>query len=361
MKEFAVKNKYPILILIFVVLNILVSCFYIGYSPKLEKDAAQYLEAANYLSQGGRISADTLMHRVLTNPAFLYLSILVDRFVNDFSSSFAVVNTIFYTLCIFAFYFLALEIYRDKKTAFLGAILVAFNFYVIDPNNSHLSDMGGWFFYIFSTCLAVKYFNTLNRKFYYLSILTAAAGVFFQEYGGLALINLALLIMLSGLSGKQKLKDIVLAAALFVMPLLAYHAYFYLQYHILYFDRFLNVETASSVAGFEPKSLILLVKILGWLFSFGWLAFCLGLRKEILATDKNRIKILLATLPITLLFVIWPAITQRLAVVFMMWLSLIAGFGLSGIKWYLLYPFLGIYIWFNYNIRYLIDKINLPF
>jgi hypothetical protein len=110
-----------------------------------------------------------------------------------------------------------------------------------------------------------------------------------------------------------------------------------------------------------PKTLILLIKILGWLFSFGWLAFCFGLWQEWKIKDKRRLKILVALLPMTLTFYIWPAITQRLAVMFMMWLSLVAGFGLSKVKWYMLYPFLGLYIWFNYNIKFLIDKINLPF
>ena len=360
MKIFFVKNRYPILLLLFVVLSILVSYFYIGYSPELKKDAAQYLEAANYLSRGGQITTSSLLNRVLTNPAFVYSSILINYFVKDFSSSFAVVNIIFYILLIFAFYFLALEIYKEKRVAFLGSILVAVNYYIIDPTMSHMSDMGGWFFFVFSTYWAIKYFNALNRKFYYYSVLVASIGVFFQEYGGLALVNLALLILFSNFSNKQKIKDIIRAGLLFMIPLLSWHLIFYFKYHLTYFDRMLDAAF-MGLTDAETRGLILLIKIFGWLFSFGWLAFLFGVREELKIMDKNRLKILLATLPIAFLFLIWPVYTQRIAVVLMMWLSLVAGFGLSRVKWYLLYPFLGIYIWFNYNIRFLLDKINLPF
>ena len=147
---------------------------------------------------------------------------------------------------------------------------------------------------------------------------------------------------------------------LVLLPLLFYHAFFYLEYHLTYFDR-ISHAAFLGIFGEETRSLILLIKILGWLFTFGWLAFCLGLKEERTAMDKHRIKILLATFPITLLFLIWPVYTQRIAVVLMMWLSLIAGFGLSRLRWYWLCPFLGIYIWVNYNIKSLLDIINLPF
>jgi len=360
MKEFLIKNKYPLLISIFVILNIFVAYFYIGYQPELKKDAVEFFEAARFL-QGDPVSDQMQLGRVITTPLFLYASIFVNYLFKDFSASFSVVNIIFYFLLALAFYFLALEIYKEKKIALLGSVLVVFNYYMIDPSNAHLADMSSWFFFVLSTFLAIRYINTFNRKFYYLSIIFAAIGVLFKEYGGLALGNLILLICVSDIPWKQKLKDCSIAIILVLAPLLSFHTFIYLKYNYLYFDKFLNVEMASSVPGFESKSFGLLLKILGWLFSFGWLAFLFGVKEELKIKDLKRLKILLAILPVTLTFYIWPAITQRLAVIFMLWLALIAGFGLSRVKWYLLYPFLGIYIWFNYNILFLIDKINLPF
>lgn len=358
MRNFIVKNKYPVILAVFFLLNIFVSYFYIGYSPELKKDSQQYFEAARFL-ENNPVNGEMQLGRVLTTPLFLYTSILADYFFNDFSTSFAIVNIIFYFLCIFAFYFLALEIYKDERVAFLSSVLVVFNYYIIDPSNSHLADMSSWFFFIFATFLAVRYINTSNKKFYWLSIFFTAIGVLFKEYGGLALGNLALLICISDFPWRQKIKDIVVATVLVLAPLLSFHIFIYLKYHFMYFDRYsvVGVQAINET----PKTFVLLIKILGWLFSFGWLAFCFGAWEEYKTRDRRRIKILLALLPVTLTFYIWPSIDQRLAVMFMMWLALIAGFGLSRVKWYLLYPFLGVYIWFNYNILFLIDKINLPF
>src|SRR3989344_3514142 len=357
---FLIRHKFIVVLLMFAVVGILVSCFYIGYRPNLKKDALEYFEAARFL-QGTPVNDQIQLGRVISAPLFLYTSIFINYFVNDFSTSFAVLNVLFYFVCIVAFYFLALEIYKEKKIAFLSTVLVVFNYYMIDPSNAHLADMSSWFFYTLATFLAVRYVNTFNKKFYYLSILFTAIGVLFKEYGGLALLNLSLLVCVSNMSWKQKLKDILIAGVLVLAPLLSFHAFIYLKYHYLYFERFVKVAVDSVVPGFEQKGLKLLIKVLGWLFSFGWLAFCFGLKKEFEARDKNRIKILAAILPATLTFYIWPAIDQRLAVLFMMWLLLIAGFGLSKVKWYWPYAFLVGYILFNFNIKYLLDIINLPF
>src|SRR3989344_673546 len=362
MRDFIIKNKTFVFLALFVILNIFVSYFYIGYRPEFGSDATEFRDAGVFLSQGGEVSREVLMNRVIPSPLFLYTSIGLNFFLGDFAFSFSVVNIIFYILCAFAFYFLALEIYKEKKVAFISTLLVIFNFYVIDPGNAHLADMSGWFFLIFSTYLAIRYVSTFNRKFYYLSILSAVVGFFFKEYGGLGLINLALLILISGLPRKQKIKDVLGAVVLSIIPIFSYHIFAYFQYHVSYFDKFINVTTNSpSNPDYQSKSFVLLVKILGWLFSFGWFAFLFGAREELKIKDKKRLMILLACLPATLTFLIWPAITQRLAVILMFWLSLVAGFGLSRVRWYILYPFLGLYIWFNYNIKFLIDKINLPF
>ena len=362
MTKYISKNKHIIFIFLFSVISIFVSYFYIGYSKEFGSDATEFRDAGVFLSQGGEVSREVLMNRVIPSPLFLYTSIGLNFFLGDFAFSFSVVNIIFYILCAFAFYFLALEIYKEKKVAFISTLLVIFNFYVIDPGNAHLADMSGWFFLIFSTYLAIRYVSTFNRKFYYLSILFAVVGFFFKEYGGLGLINLALLILISDLPKRQKVKDVLGAVILSVIPIFSYHIFSFFHYHVSYFDKFINVTTNSpSNPDYQSKSVVLLVKILGWLFSFGWFAFLFGVKEELKIKDKKRLMILLACLPATLTFLIWPAITQRLAVILMMWLALVAGFGLSRVKWYMLYPFLGLYIWFNYNIKVFMDKINLPF
>jgi hypothetical protein len=356
-----IKKKTFILIALIIILNIFVSYSFLGYQHGTPKDdATTYWNAARFF-QGKTQLQDVNLNRILTVPLFLVSSVSLDHFLNNLNLSISIINLFFYILCVFAFYFLALEIYKENKVAVFGTMLFSFNYYVIDPINAHLADMGGWLFFILATWLAVKYFNSSNRKFYYLSISLSAIGVLFKEYGGLGLINLALFIAVSGVSWRQKIKDILLAGILFLIPLFSYHIFVYMKYHFTYFDWYKLVGTASATPGYEARGLILFIKILGWLFSFGWLAFVLGIEEEWKAMDKTRIKILLAILPVTLFFLVWPAITQRLGVMFMMWLSLIAGFGLYKKKWYLSFVLVVIYVLINYNIGSLIKIINLPF
>ncbi len=361
MDKSIIKNKSVLILLAFAVVSIVISFYYLGYSRELGSDALEFKQAADFLSTGVFVPKDIIMYRVLPSPLFLYVSIALDSIVKDLTMSFAIVNIISYFLLVFAFYYFVLEIYRDKRVAFISTFLVLSNYYVIDPGNLHLADMPGWFFLILSSYLALKYINTEERKFYFYSILASAIGVFFKEYGGLGFVNLALLIFISNLSRTQKVKDLLLGAVLFGFPLVSYHIFAYFYYGVTYLDKFVSVSTASSLPGYQAKSLALLVKIFGWLFSFGWLAFLYGAYCEWKIKDMRRIKILFCLFPITMTFLIWPAITQRLAVILIFWLALVAGFGLSKIKWYLLYPFLGLYIWFNFSIKILIDKINLPF
>lgn len=359
-KQFLREKKYIILILWLAIFSLFVSYFYIGYKPELVKDAKTYFEAAQFLQSGGVLKT-AWMNRVLTAPLFLGSVIFMNLFFKDFILSGVFLNIIFYFLFILAFYLLALEIYKSARVAWWGTVLVATNFYIIDPGNAHLADLGGWFFFVLSTYLAVKYFNTQQRKFFYLTILSAVIGVFFKEYGALGLISLALLIVLSDLPKKQKIKDILLAGLLFLLPFLSYHLFVYLKYHYSYFDWYLSVKTVSVVTGRQARGAILLIKILGWLFSLGWLAWLLGLREEWRAADKRRLKILAALLPAALTFIIWPETAQRLAVILLPWLALTAGFALARQKWYWAGALVIFYALFNYNIKILINLINLPF
>lgn len=361
MKEFIEKNRYFLAVMALAVLSILVSYFYIGYKHELVKDAAGYFEAAKFLQGGSVLGPDTPMNRVLTTPLFLYASNFINFFLKDFILSVAVLNLIFYFLCVAAFYLLASEIYERGRAAFWGTALFAANFYLIDPGNAHLADMGGWFFFILSLFLAVRYFKATDRKFYYLSILAAALGVLYKEYGGLGISGLALLILFSDIPARQKIKDIALAALLFLAPLAAYHAFIFLKFDYSYWDWYLTIKAVSVEATRQARGFILQIKILGWLFSLGWLAWFSGLTEEIKAGDRTRRLILTAVLLPALLFLVWPETAQRLAVILLPWLALIAGFGLSRINKYAAGVFLAAYALVNYNIRFLIDIINLPF
>src|SRR3989344_1579802 len=139
MNSFNSKNKIFIFLAASAVLGVLVSYFYIGYSSEFGSDASEFRNAAVFLSEGGEVSGEVLMNRVIPSPFFLYTSVGINFFLNNFGLSFSIINIFFYILCVFAFYFLALEIYKEKRIAVISTVLVLFNYYVIDPGNAHLA------------------------------------------------------------------------------------------------------------------------------------------------------------------------------------------------------------------------------
>jgi hypothetical protein len=102
--------------------------------------------------------------------------------------------------------------------------------------------------------------------------------------------------------------------------------------------------------------------VLGWVYLAGWLIFLYGLWQEKKHFDRTRAKVLLALLPASLFFLLWPSFTQRLAFIFVPWLALISGFGLSKIKHqWLVVGIIIVYILINYNTHILTRVINLGF
>jgi len=174
------------------------------------------------------------------------------------------------------------------------------------------------------------------------------------------------LILFSNSYWKKKFKEIFIAGLLFLIPLTIYYLGFYLKFHYSYFNWFsYNFDTfIKSPINQEAKySFILLIKVLGWVYLIGWPVFLWGLWQEKKFFDKSRIKILIALLPASLMFLVWPSLTQRIAFIFVPWLALISGFGLSKIKnKYFILSFIILYIVINYSIpSFLIKIINLPF
>ena len=95
-----------------------------------------------------------------------------------------------------------------------------------------------------------------------------------------------------------------------------------------------------------------MIKVLGWLFLIGWPIFFYGLYQEYKNFNSQRFKILLALLPASLAFLIWPGLTQRIAFIFVPLLSMVSAFGLSKLKdKYVIILLLLIYAAINYLIR----------
>ncbi len=327
----------------------------------IREDTAGYVRAMEFL-RGDYSGADVPYNRLLTTPLMLYSSLAMSYFTGSLPYGMLAVNFILYFAIVIVFFKLALAIYKEIRAAFLSTLLFLFSYYFFRSAFSCLADVGGWFFFMLASLLAVKYYQEKSAKYFYLAILAASVGVLFKEFGALGMLTLGMLILFSEHSCLARIKKIALAAGLFLVLPVAYHVYFYLQYHYSYFNWYFSVQNDYGYTfGSSAYTFSNFIKVMGWLYLAGWPIFLWGLWQEKKHFDKERAKPLGAMLPASLSFFAWPAFVQRVAVVFLPWLSMIAGFGLAKFKNYLVVIIMIFYIIINYNIEFLLKAINLPF
>jgi len=358
-----IKIQYY-LIFFLAILGLFVAHFYINSFFVSVSDTGSYVKAMEYLQ--GKTTDLANYNRILTTPLFLYSSIFFSYLTGSLYGGMMVVNLIFYFLIIGVFYLFVLEVYKNHRVATLSSILFLSNYCLYNFGTTYLADIGGWFFFILTSYLALKYYNSKDRRFFFLAILSSSIGVLFKEYGALGLISLSTLILISDIDIKSKIKKIFTAGILFSIIPIAYQLFFYIKFGYSYFDwYFYNLDhyALEGASQATKYSISLLIKVLGWLYLVGWPIFIFGLSQEKKYFNKTRAKVLLALLPASLVFLAWPALTQRIAFIFVPWLVLISGFGLSKIKnKYILSLILIVYILINYGITsYWIKVINLPF
>jgi 4-amino-4-deoxy-L-arabinose transferase-like glycosyltransferase len=347
----------------FAVLNLLVAFFYIK-APVIDyPDSNTYLSAMRFLQNGVQDSF-FIASRVLTAPLMLYFSMFVGWFFGNLSAGMVAVNTLFYFLSAVVFYRLTMLIYNNGRVALFAAIFFLANYCILNSGLARLVDMGGWFFFILSSYWALNYYLKKGKKFYWLAILASAVGFLFKEYALLGMVTLSFLILFSDYSKKTKFKEIIQAGAVFLAIVGSYHLWYYCQYHYSYLDWYIfNFNRYAAPAAAERTyNPVILIKVVGWLFSVGWFVWLFGCRQEWKSNNKARRRILLAMMPASISFLFWPGFAQRVAFILVPWLALTAGFGLSKLKsQYLAAILLIIYILANYNIDWLMKTINLPF
>ena len=366
-----IKSQYFLLFAL-ATINLLIVFTFLAQPLELNGDAPTYLAAMQFL-QGKEVDqslcgedTDILVKtRILTTPLMLYGSIFFSKFTGSEYKGMFLINIIFYFLIIYVFYELVYLIYKNSQIALLSSILFFGNYCLYHYGTTYRTDIGGWFFFLLATLLAVKYFkNSESNKFYYLAILSASIGVLFKEYGALGMIPLGILILFLPNNFFSKLFKILKAAFLFLIIPGLYHLFIYLQYGFSYLDwygfSYSGVINNPSAPGID-WSILLLAKVLGWLFLVGWPIFAWGLYQEYKNFDKQRAKILLAILPASLSFLAWPGLTQRIAFILVPWLAMISGYGLSKIKSkYLIVFIVVLYMLVGYLTRpWLLQMINL--
>lgn len=352
------KNKIAIFLGMLILVNLVAAYFFLGLGVP-QKDAVEYYDSMKFLL-GQRGREGLVLTRLLTSPLMLYLSIFFGFLAKNLYSGIMIANIIFYSLIVGVFYQLVYEIYERQNIAFFSTVLLATNYYLVSPANAYLVDLSGWFFMLVASVFAVRYYKSKINKYYYFSLFFAVIGVFFKEYGALGLLTLFALILLSDFSWKEKIKKILAGFLLFIVLPLAYYIFFYFKFKFSYLWVYgftyyqYNIVTPNH-------SLLLLIKVLGWLFSLGWFLFLYGVWQEYRDFNKIRFKILISLLPLSLAFLAWPGFVQRVSFILVPFLAILAGRGLVKMNKYLAGLLVAAYVIFNYNVGGLIEIINLPF
>lgn len=352
-------------VLFWAVLSIILSLF-LRWPIGIGGDTASYVDAVKFIT-GEEMEAgfdlDQIKNRMLAAPATLFFISLGKMISGSIYGSMLTMNCLFYLIMAVCFYFLALEILKDKRAAFISSFFVFLNYDPVNFGIAYLTDMGGWMFFILNSFLAVRYFITKEKKYYWLTILFSCFGVLFREYGALGLLNLTGLIFIDNKTKKEKMIEIGKALLLFFAFLSLYHLFFYFKFDYSYFDWYrFNLESYAFNQDSQKYyySFLIMAKVLGWMFLAGWPMFFFGVKKILEEMQSERNKILLALLPAAISFLVWPVLTQRIAFVFVPWLSIIAGFGLSKIKSnYLVLGWLVFYGLTAYLTDYLMRAINI--
>ncbi len=367
-----IKSPYFIIFVLGIV-NLSIAFFFVKQPLNISGDSLSYFNAMKFLQDQeydtqfeGPNTEIVLKARILTTPLMLYGSIFFGKIIGNENDGMLLINIIFYFLIIFVFYKLTHVIYKDHIISLVGSVMFLTNYCMFNYGTTYRTDIGGWFFFLLGTFFAVKYYQSQLRdnKLMVYSVLSAAVGVLFKEYGSLGLISLGFLILLSNIVFWEKIKKIFKAGILFSIIPGIYYLFFYLKFDYSYFHWYSYAfgEIINNPAAPDINwSILLLAKVLGWLFLAGWPIFAWGLYQEYKNLDKQRVKILLAILPASLSFLAWPALTQRIAFIFVPWLAMISGYGLSKIKnRYIIIFILLIYASINYLTRpWLLSIINL--
>jgi glycosyltransferase involved in cell wall biosynthesis len=329
--------------------------------PKIQGDSVSYVETIEYMKTGIQ-PTNFLPNRIITTSGGMVSVIMLDKIIGNTPLSWLIINGFLYVVMGLFFYSLLKKLLHDSRVAFLGTILLITNYAAISFGLAYLMDIGGWTFYIASLYFSLKYLQSKNQNFLWISSVLVGVGGLFKECALLAYVVIFFLVITN--HWKQWLKILKLLIATTVMsfgPFLLVNIYSYFAYGYTYFSWL----SAQDVYVY-PSRIVEYIKSFGSLYNFGFFLFIPGLyillknSKKVLE-DKSILFIWLvifSVLPISL----WAAITQRVLFITVPALVLVSSLFLKKIenRWYIVWPLLGFYILASFLMdSYILKIINL--
>ncbi len=362
------KYKFEIFLILILSLNFFLIFQIFGFT--LGGDFAGYVEPISFLAGKTELNLSLQeLGRLFLRPLGLIIGSFL-AFFTDAYSAMILEDLIFYLATPFLIFFAAYYFFKQKRPAFYAAIFYASAYPYLKFTINYMTDVGAWFFLVLSICLTLKYLSIYKsnpgggKKILLLNPVLCFLGFLIKEDGGLGIGFLVLAILLAtDLRLKEKIKNILITSFLFLALMVIYQIIFYNAYHYQFFSLFSTAADSYSARNYNFGSV---AKKLTALFSIGWVFIAFGFFRIFKSKDRQKKMILLALIPTSFSFLLWPYQAERLMFVAGPLLSLLAAAGINmkkdGFKCRFLEGVLIIiFIGFNYLTDYLIINFDLLF
>jgi len=316
-------KKYLLISFAFALLNaVLLLAIFV---PSLNhSDTEQYISTINYFT--GESGGELYLHRVL-KPLPVFISVLLNPIL-DAKNALIFQNLIFYFLSVWLVFLLIFRLYKSEKQAFYGTVLFAAAYPMLAYGLAALTDLSGWFFYLASVLVSLKFLESPKVKTALLAGLVAGLGMLFKESLAAAPIFFAFLLFIAtNLSLKEKIKYLFCFGSAFILPVLINSIVIYKAYSYSYLHWYWDVWHHGEGDFYAYSVLRILIEIARVLF-IGWIFVVLGAVKEFYLKNKERAKILIALVFPSLSFFLWSFPHNRIIFIAFPLICLLGSFGI---------------------------------
>lgn len=321
-------KKYLLISFLIAVLN--VALVWIFFFPRFDHtDTPEYISTIKYFA--GEPGGEVAVHRFL-KPLPILIGVALTPILKA-ENTLIFQNLIFYFLSVWLVFLLIYRLYQNEKQALYGTILYISAYPMIAYGLASLTDLPGWFFYLSSVLISLNFLKKPQLKTAFLAGFVAGFGMLFKESVAVAPIFFASLILIATqLSFKEKIKSILVFGIAFLFFPIINSIFFYKLYNYTYFDWFraggIHPKNINTLYPYIVSPLRVLIEI-GRVFSIGWLFVFLGILKEYLTKNVERIKIFLALLPPSIsAFFFWSFPHNRVLFIAFPFLVLLGSFGI---------------------------------
>ena len=317
-------QKYLSLSLIVALISaVLLVAFFV---PRFDHtDTPQYISTIKYIS--GDPTGEVILHRIL-NPMPILISVALSPILTPGNALIAQ-NLVFYFLSVWLIFLLIYRLYHNEKQAFYGTVLYIGAYPMLAYGLGSLTDMPGWFFYLFSIVIALNFLKNPKLKTALLAGLIAGFGMLFKESVAAApIFFVSLVFIVVKIPFREKLKYISAFGAAFLFLPIINSIVLQNLYSYFYLDAYVNNGLHSVGTGFYMISPTRILIEIGRVLLIGWLFVLLGVFKEFAIRNIERIKILIAFLPSSLCFFLWTYPHNRMIFIAAPLLVLLGSFGI---------------------------------